>query len=287
MMKLGTLLVAMGLAAAAQAAEIRPPARVIAGTSITIPSGGSGDATFYLIGPKLASKKQVQAGSGIAVDSDQLERAGRYVAVLCASDGCSSASFFVVPAAANKLSLLVHPSRVPVGSMNGISTVAFVFDNFRNLVLKPEQVKFSILAKDSKEVSASRGSENGVSWVRVSSAKKEGPVRIGAAIGHANEVRVVQQVAADACNLRIKVSRAKTGFLIETDPVRDCSGNSVPDGTVVSFTKSDSTGKTTVDVPIKRGVAKVEIPIQGSARITVASGVVTGNELQVAGGRAQ
>jgi hypothetical protein len=287
MMKLGTLLVAVGLAAAAQAAEIHPPAQVMAGTSITIPSGGSGDATFYLIGPKIASKKQVQAGSGISVDSDQLERAGRYVAVLCASDGCSSASFFVVPAAANKLSLLVHPSRVPVASMNGISTVAFVFDNFRNFVLKPEQVKFSILPKDAKEISANRGSENGVSWVRVSSAKKEGPVRIGAAVGHANEVRVVQQVAADACNLRIKVSRAKTAFLVETDPVRDCSGNSVPDGTVVSFTKSDSAGKTTVDVPIKRGVAKVEMPIQGSARITVASGVVTGNELQVAGGQAQ
>jgi hypothetical protein len=287
MMKLGTLLVAVGLAAAAQAAEIHVPAQVIAGTSITIPSGASGNATFYLIGPKIASKKQVQAGSGISVDSDQLERAGRYVAVLCASDGCSSASFFVVPAAANKLSLLVHPSRVPVGSMNGISTVAFVFDNFRNFVLKPEQVKFSILPKDAKEISANRGSENGVSWVRVSSAKKEGPVQIGAAVGHANEVRVVQQVAADACNLRIKVSRAKTAFLVETDPVRDCSGNPVPDGTVVSFTKSDSAGKTTVDVPIKRGVAKVEMPIQGSARITVASGVVTGNELQVSGGQAQ
>ena len=280
-------MVAVGLAAAAQATDIRPPAQVMAGTSITIPSGGSGDATFYLIGPKIASKRQVQAGSGISVDSEQLERAGRYVAVLCATDGCSSASFFVVPAAANKLSLLVHPSRVSVGSMNGISTVAFVFDNFRNLVLKPEQIKFSILPKDAKEISADRGSENGVSWVRVSSAKKEGPVRIGAAIGHANEVRVVQQVAADACNLRIKVSRSKTAFLVETDPVRDCSGNPVPDGTVVSFTKSDSAGKTTVDVPIKRGVAKVEMPIQGSARITVASGVVTGNELQVAGGQAQ
>jgi len=286
MTNLGTLLVAIGLAATAYAGEIHPPARVIAGTSITIPSSGSGDGTFYLIGPVTASKKQVQAGTGISVDSDQLERAGRYIAVLCASDGCSSANFFVVSAAANKLSLLAHPSRVPVGSANGISTVAFVFDNFHNFVLKPEQVKFSILPKDGKEVSAKRASENGVAWVRISSAKKEGPVRIGAAIGNANEVRVVQQVAAEACNLRIKASRAKTGFLVETDPVRECSGNPVPDGTVVSFTKSDAAGKTTVDVPIKRGVAKVEMPIQGNARITVASGVVTGNELPVAGGLA-
>lgn len=287
MNKRSPFLVAVMLSLAAYAAEIHPPSQVAAGTSITIRSSGSGDATFYLIGPNISSKKPVQAGSGISVDSDQLERAGRYVAVLCATDGCTSANFFVVPAAANKLSLLVHPSRVPVGSTNGISTVAFVFDNFRNLVLKPEQIKFNILPKNAKEISANRASENGVAWVRVSSANKEGPVRIGAAIGNANEVRVVQQVAAEACNLRIKASRAKTGFLVETDPVRDCSGNSVPDGTVVSFTKSDSSGKTTVDVPIKRGVAKVEMPVQGSARITVASGVVTGNELQVAGGQAR
>jgi hypothetical protein len=230
-------------------------------------------------------KRKVQAGADVSIDSDQVERAGRYIAVLCASDGCGSSSFFVVPAAANKLSLLVHPSRVPVGSGDGISTVAFVFDNFQNVVMKPEQVKFSILPKDAKEMTANRGSQNGVAWVRISSAKKEGPVRVGAAIGNANEVRVVQQVAAEACNLRIKASRTKTAFLVETDPVRDCSGNAVPDGTIVSFTKSDAAGKTTVDVPIKRGVAKVEMPIEGSARITVASGVITGNELQVAGGR--
>ncbi len=67
--------------------------------------------------------------------------------------------------------------------------------------------------------------------------------------------------------------------------MRDCSGNSVPDGTVVSFTKIDDAGKTTVDVPIKRGVAKVEMPVEGRARVTVASGVVTGNELEIAGGQ--
>jgi hypothetical protein len=268
----------------AQASEIHPPARVNAGAGLSIPTSGSGDATFYLIGPATAMKKKVQAGSDISVDSDDVQKAGRYVAILCASDGCTSSNFFVVPAAPNKLSLLVHPSRVPVGSANGISTVAFVMDNFRNLVLKPEPVKFTILPKDGKEVSADRNAENGVAWVRISSAKKEGVTKIGAQIGHADEVRVVQQIAADACNLRIKATRDKKGFMVETDPVRDCAGNPVPDGTIVSFTLSDAAGKTTVDVPIKKGVAKVEMPIRGRARISVASGVVTGNELEVAGG---
>ena len=57
-----------------------------------------------------------------------------------------------------------------------------------------------------------------------------------------------------------------------------------PQGKYLVYTR-DAAGKTTVDVPIKRGVAKVEMPIDGHAKITVASGVVTGNELEVAGGR--
>ena len=284
MRRLITVAIVFLFAAIAQAAEIHPPAQTTAGNPITIASSGSGDATFYLIGPAGANKRQVQAGSDIAVDSDQVEHAGRYVAILCASDGCASSSFLVNAAAPNRLSLLVHPSRVPVGSANGISTVAFVFDNFHNLVLKSEPVKFSVQPKGGNEVSADRAAKDGIAWVRLTSAKKEGPTKLGAAIGHADEVRVVQQVAADACNLRIKASRAKNDYLIETDPVRDCSGNPVPDGTVVSFTMIDSAGKTTVDVPIKRGVAKIEMPIRGRARVTVASGVVTGNELEVSGG---
>jgi hypothetical protein len=38
-----------------------------------------------------------------------------------------------------------------------------------------------------------------------------------------------------------------------------------------------------VDVPIKKGIARVEMPVAGEAHITVASGVVTGNELNVSG----
>src|SRR5438874_11323894 len=114
------------LAASAMGSEIHPPAESTARNPITIRTGGSGDATFYLIGPAGVSKRTVQADSNISVDSDYLEHAGRYVAVLCASDGCASAAFFVNPAAPNRLSFLVPPSRVPVGGTNAISAVAFV-----------------------------------------------------------------------------------------------------------------------------------------------------------------
>lgn len=178
------------------------------------------------------------------------------------------------------MTLLVHPSRVPVSASNAISAVALVFDALHNMVMAPTPVKFNV-----GPVSQTRNSANGVAWIRLTSAPKAGPAKLEASIGKTSEVRVVQQVASDACNLNIRGSWAAKHFLVETAPVKDCKGNFVPDGTVVSFTKIDDGGKTTVDAPIKRGVAKVEMPVSGRARITVASGVAVGNELSVAGGR--
>jgi hypothetical protein len=70
---------------------------------------------------------------------------------------------------------------------------------------------------------------------------------------------------------------------LETDPIRDCSGNPLPDGTVVSFTMTDNTGKTTVDTPIKKGIARTQFSIRGPAQISVACGVALGNELALSG----
>ena len=102
-----------------------------------------------------------------------------------------------------------------------------------------------------------------------------------AEIGGAEEPRIIQQVASDACNLRITARRNAKGVEIVTDPVRDCRGNAVPDGTVVSFTLVDSKGKTTIDAPVKKGVARAELPVNGNATISVASGVVMGNEIRI------
>jgi hypothetical protein len=273
--------ISLALAAPTFAAEIHAPAQVTAGTSFSIATSGSGKATLYLIGPYSVSKRTVEAGGDISIDASEVEHAGQYSAVLCAGQ-CSTTHLFVRPTDGSRISLLVHPSRVPVADSNAISAVAFVFDRFHNLNLAPgAAVDFKLIPKESGELSQARPIENGVAWVRMTSGRKEGPVTIGASLGKTSEIRVVQQVAADACNLRIKAERLEREFFVETDPVRDCSGNSVPDGTVVSFTKTDGSGKTTVDVPIKRGIAKVGMSVVGEAHITVASGVVTGNELNV------
>ena len=274
------------LTIAALAADLRAPQQVAAGTAFSIASSGSGEATLYVIGPSEVIKRKIQLGSDIQVQPEEVERAGAYTALVCASE-CSATRFYVHAAEGmRRLSFLVHPSRVPVKSPNAISAVAFVFDKFRNLVLTPETVDFHVTPKDGKEISQGRKTENGLAWIRLTSATKEGPTKLGASIGSSSEERVVQQVASEACNLRIKTAGwEKRQLWVETDPVRDCSGNAVPDGTVVSFTVTDSAGKTTVDAPVKRGIARVQMPVSGQARITVASGVVTGNELDVAGER--
>ena len=277
------LLIALMLPGICMAAELNPPSNVVAGKGFSMATSGSGDATFYLIGPSHAIKKSVKLGQEIAVDPTDVEIAGKYAASLCTSDGCSSASFYVVAAPPDQLSFMLHPSRVRVSDPNAINGTAFVFDQFHNLVLTPTTVDFEVAQKSGPPIKHVVKAEHGVAWMRMGSTPKEGPVKVIATVGSANEPRVIQQVASAACHLRIKASRAAKGVLVETDPVRDCSGNAVPDGTVVSFPATDSKGKTTVDAPVKKGIAKAELPLFGPARISVASGVVMGNEVAVGG----
>ena len=268
---------------AASAADLHPPAQVVAGSSFSIPSNGGGKATFYLLGPSHVLKREVNLGQAIAVDGDDVQTSGKYLAIACTGHSCDSASFYVVAGNPDRLSFLLHPSRVPVSAGGAINATAFVFDNFKNLVLKPVTVDFHVTPKNGAPFTKTVKAERGVAWMKMSSTPKEGPVKVTATIGSAAEPRIIQQVASDACNLRIKASRTAKGVLVETDPVRDCSGNAVPDGTIVSFTGVDSKGKTTVDAPIKKGIARTELPLSGNARISVASGVVIGNEITVGG----
>src|SRR2546430_16372208 len=68
----------------AQAAELRPPAQVTAGTPFPIASNGTGEGTFYLIGPAQISKRKVNLGGEISVQGDEVEQAGMYTPVFCA-----------------------------------------------------------------------------------------------------------------------------------------------------------------------------------------------------------
>ena len=269
-----------GVAAGGQ--ELRVPDGVTAGTGASIATTGNGKATLYLIGPSSTEKREINLGEGVSLTPKQLISAGRYLAIVCA-DACQGAAFFVGPAQPASISFLVHPSRAPVGQPDLVSGAALTLDEFRNLVTATSTVKFELASGGKTLASHSVPTKFGAAWFRTSSGKAAGALQITAAVNDVSARRVVQQVASDPCNLRIKGQRTGRGIVVETEPVRDCSGNPVPDGTVVTFTARDNEGTDTVDAPIKKGVARAQMTASGPVVISAASGVVMGNELRIGG----
>jgi hypothetical protein len=267
---------------AANAAELHVPGVVEAGQAFSIHLEGSGQATFYLVGPDTVVKRTVNLGSDLQIQSGEIQAAGRYRVILC-DQACTSTTFEVKASQPAHLSFFLHPSRVPVSSRDSIEATAFVFDPFFNLVLTPDTVDFRVTPASGAAFSRQAVAHNGVTWMRMDSTPHEGPVKVTAVAGKVEEARVVQQVAAEACGLHVKAAETGNIATLETDPVRDCSGNALPDGTIVSFTKSDRDGRSTVDVPIKKSIAKAQFSIAGPAQISVACGVVLGNEVALNG----
>lgn len=269
----------------ARAAELKLPANPVAGEPLNIPTIGSGDATLYLIGPGQVIRRSVRLGDEVQIKGEELRHAGQWIALLREGGGTQSQVFWVQPGKAEALNFLARPSRVPVNKPGVISGVAFVFDKNQNLVLQPAQVTFS-LSVGGAGASHKATSSNGVAWVKSSSAPKAGAAEFVAALGETSVRRVVQQVASEACNLRMRVvEKTNNQIILQTEPIRDCTGNPLPDGTIVTFTQTDPTGKSVVDARIKKGIARAELPAADNATIIVASGVVLGNELRLGSGK--
>lgn len=265
----------------ARAAELHVPQNAVAGQPLSIGTSGSG--TLYLVGPGQVIKKEFKSGS-VEIKGEELRSAGRWIAVV-RGDSKQSQVFWVKPGKPGKLNFLARPSRVPVARPNVISGVTFVFDQNQNLILDPTPVNFnlSVGGEGSTKTVTSR---EGVAWINSASAPKAGAAQFVASVGDTSVTRVVQQVAADPCerSFHMHVAGHKDNrTIVETDPIRDCSGNPVPDGTIVTFIQTDKTGKSTVDARIKKGTARAELPASDNATITMAAGVVLGNELHVGG----
>ncbi len=266
----------------ARAAELHLPQNAVAGQPLSIGTGGSG--TLYLVGPGQVIKKEFKSGGNVEIKGEELRSAGRWIAVM-RGDANQSQVFWVKPGKPGQLNFLARPSRVPVARPNVISGVTFVFDQYQNLILDPTPVNFN-LSVGGAGSTRSVTSRAGVAWISSPSAPKAGAAQFVAAVGDTSVTRVVQQVAADPCERSFHMhvaGHAGNRTVVETDPIRDCSGNPVPDGTIVTFIQTDKTGKSTVDARIKKGAARAELPASDNATITVAAGVVLGNELHVGG----
>jgi hypothetical protein len=262
------------------AQELRLPDSATAGDDATIPTTGSGKATLYVVGPGISRKSDINLGEEIHLAGQDLRSAGAYLVIVCSST-CADATLYVSAAKPFSLAFILHPSRVPVARNDAVSGVAFPFDQFHNLVQAPQTINFELGAGKSSILSKSVRTQDGAAWFRASSGKAAGMVQVVASLGDISAKRALQQVASDPCNLRITGGRTKNGITVQTEPVHDCTGNPVPDGTIVTFTAAGPQGKTTVDAPIKQGVARAQMPVQGAETVSVASGVVIGNELRI------
>ena len=277
------LLLAMACAASQwlAGASLRVPDSVQAGQELSIPSSGSGEATLYLFGPSHVAKRTVKLGTPVILAGDELVSAGRYVVVLN-----GEASTFFVTAGPVSTVAFARPSRVPASTRDVVSGTVFLFDRNQNLVLSPQPVSFSLAVPGTPDVRRTEISKGGVAWTRLDSSRRAGAAQFVASAGTASVRRVVEEVASDPCNIRMHAERAKSGAIaVQTDPIRDCAGNPVPDGTIVTFTSVDEGGRSTVDARIKRGIAQAELPASRQATISVAAGVVIGNEIRWGGGQ--
>jgi hypothetical protein len=262
------------------AASLQVPVHVQAGQELSIPTSGSGEATLYVFGPIHVAKRTVKLGQPVELAADELATAGRYVVVL--KD--DSATFFVTAGPVASVAFLARPSRVPASTRDVVSGTAFLFDHYQNLELSPQPVSFTLAVPGAPDVRRVETSKDGVAWTRLDSSRRAGAAQFVASSGGASVRRVVQEVASEPCNIRMHADRAKNGAIaLQTDTIRDCSGNPVPDGTIVTFTSVDNSGRSTVDARIKRGIAQAELPASPQATISVASGVVIGNEIRWGG----
>lgn len=265
----------------AQSASVTVPDSIEAGSAFSIRCTGSGTAILYLVGPGQVLSRNVQLGETIYFPAGSLYNAGHYMAVLSVN-ASEPGQFDVVPAdqPAN-INFLARPSRLQVGLHGGITGAVYVFDAYRNLIVAPAQVTFELSNPAGATQQRVVTTRNGAAWTAMDSSSQQGSDKFIARAGGISSERVIGQVPGDPCSLKMNATPSGEQVELQTDPVRDCSGNAVPDGTIVTFTESYNGDRSTVDVPLKRGVAKVEMPRHPGATITVASGVALGNQIHL------
>jgi hypothetical protein len=280
----GGLAFATITAAHAQSVGMELPKQVEAGSAFSIPTTGSGKAVLYIVGFGQVLRQEVQLGQPVSFAPGALHNAGRYFAVLAGDSSKDQGVFDVRPASqVANVSFLAKPSRLQVSLHNGISGAAYVFDTYQNLILAPKQVSFELANGSGPAQTRSTTTEDGRAWTQLDSASKEGAAHFTARVGDVSNTRIIQQVPGDPCGLKVSARTAGRNVELETAPLRDCTGNAVPDGTIVTFTEMYDGGQTTVDVPLKRGIAQTELPAHPGARISAATGVVLGNEIRLGG----
>ncbi|MGA8529765.1 MAG: hypothetical protein WB622_08625 [Acidobacteriaceae bacterium] len=274
-------LLAAGPMAVGQSGDLTLPAKAVAGSGFTIQTSGSGPATLTIVGTGEVLRREVQLGDPVSIAAGELDRAGHYVAFLDHGGSADVGEFDVVPSPQPaSLAFLAKPSRLSVNLHDGISGAVYIFDSYQNLIVRPMPVTFQLSVPAGAVESRTVQSRDGAAWTQMNSSTREGAAKFVATTGAVSSTRIIEQVPGDPCNLKMSAQPDGQKIALTTEPIRDCSGNPVPDGTVVTFTETFDGEQTTVDVPVKKDIAQAEVPAHEGARITVATGVVLGNEIR-------
>ena len=279
-----TALACAAFGAAGYSQSLIVPSTITAGQALTIETSGTGKAQVTIFGPAQVIRREVDAGRAAIFPAGTLTNAGHYLVLFTgASATVQTSTLDVLPGRVPAtMSFLARPSRLPVAIPDGISGAVYLFDTYGNLVLTPTPVTFTLSTTLGQAQPSTATSRDGAAWTQMNSSGKEGAAQFVARADGVTGMRIIQQVPGEPCSLHVSEHPAPGGKVaLATDPVRDCRGNAVPDGTVVTFTETYGSEQTTVDVPIKRGVAQIQMPMHPGARITVASGVVLGNEIRL------
>jgi hypothetical protein len=258
------------------------PHKIEAGAAFSVQSSGTGKGTLYIAGLGQVLQRDVQLGEAVPFPAGTLYNAGRYVVVLTSAAAPAQTGVLDVAPETKpaEISFLARPSRLAVGIHGGITGAVYLFDAYKNLIFTPTPVDFQLTSPSGETQARTVTTHDGAAWTEMDSTAKQGADKFVAQSGEISSARVIGQVPGDPCGLKMSAKPAGQQVQLETDPVRDCGGNAVPDGTIVTFTEAYNGTQSTVDVPLKRGIAQVEMPARPGATITVASGVILGNQIR-------
>jgi len=278
---LGGLVIAMSQLAFAVGGRMSSPKTIEAGSSFSMQIAGSGNATLFIVGTGQVIKRDVQLGQPIFFAAGSLYNAGHYLAVLSGDSFTEVESLDVLPASKPaSLSFLAKPSRLPVGMHAGITGAVYVFDAYHNLIFEPMPLSFQLSSSTGAVQKRIVSTRYGAAWTEMDSTAQQGMDKFVARIGEIASTRIVGQVPGDPCSLKMNALESGHQVLLVTDAVRDCNGNAIPDGTIVTFTQTFNGSQSTVDEPLKNGIAQVTISAHNGALLSVASGVVMGNQIR-------
>lgn len=265
----------------AQDLGLQVPPSIEAGSGFSIQSTGNGKATLYIVGPDQVSKRDIELGHSVSFAPGSLYNAGHYVVIL-KTDNSTQESTLLVTAGEKPadVSFFARPSRLAIGLHNGITGAIYAFDPYKNLITAPLSATFELSGPSGAKQSQTVVTHNGSAFTAMDSTPHQGSDQFTARVGGVTSTRVVTQVPGDPCGIKMSAKPSGEQIVLETQPLLDCSGNAVPDGTIVTFTETYPGAQTTVDVPLKRGIAQVDMPAHNGALLSAASGVVLGNQIR-------